>query len=508
MTKHVALYCRLSPRPDGSYEGVDAQERWGRSYAAATWSGVPVEVFADAGISAANGDHRPEFERLRMWVAEGRIAHVWAVEQTRLERREVEWFQLAAELDAAGINEVHTNRDGIVRVRDEVAGIKAVLAAAEVRKLKKRVNDRLAENAAQGRPSGAKPFGYAHGVDGSGNKTYVIVPEQADAIRWAADKVLAGWSLANVAAELRARGLHGAHRVKVKDDGGNVVTDAAGNPVTRPSTLTAGSVRSMITKPTIAGFRVHKGEIVGRGNWPAILDEQTWQACRAKLSAPRVVRRKDGFTYPVTEAHTGNPAGRKYALTGGLARCGVCNAPMVGSLKKLKNGIKKPYLLCHPNRGGKGCAGILLETTEQNVADRLFAELDKPEFLDALTSDDHAQRRDELTTALQAIEGEGGQRAELAKLWAARELTLAEWTAARKELAAEEQRLRAELAAVPPPAMQLDIAAAREAWDDGMTLDEKREFLRMFIARVTIVRAKPGTKGFDENRVQIEWQQR
>ena len=70
------------------------------------------------------------------------------------------WFELAAELDAAGITELHTDRDGVVRVRDEVAGIKAVLAAAEVRKLKRRVNDKLDELAAQGRPAGGRYFGY------------------------------------------------------------------------------------------------------------------------------------------------------------------------------------------------------------------------------------------------------------------------------------------------------------------------------------------------------------
>ena len=61
--------------------------------------------------------------------------------------------------------------------------------------------------------------------------------------------VLAGWSLNSVAAALRDRGLSGAH-------GGS---------------LTAGSVRSMLTKPTIADWRVHGGRIVGRGNWPADL---------------------------------------------------------------------------------------------------------------------------------------------------------------------------------------------------------------------------------------------
>ncbi|HJQ18695.1 MAG TPA: recombinase family protein, partial [Gemmatimonadaceae bacterium] len=205
----VALYCRLSPRPDGSYEGVELQEDWGREYAAQRWPGASVEVFADKGISAANGDHRPEYERLREWINGGRVAHVWAVEQTRLERREIEWFTLAAELDGAGISEIHTNRDGIVRVRDEVASIKAVLAASEVRKLKQRTRDRLDANAKAGQPAGSKPFGYAHAVI-DGVKTYVIVDDQAKAIRQAAEWVLAGWSLANIARELNNQGVKSA----------------------------------------------------------------------------------------------------------------------------------------------------------------------------------------------------------------------------------------------------------------------------------------------------------
>jgi site-specific DNA recombinase len=79
----------------------------------------------------------------------------------------------------------------------------------------------------------------------------------------------------------------------------------------------------MVTNPTVTGHRVHRGRVVGRGCWEPILDEATWQAVKAKLAAPRVVRRKDGFTYPVGSAHVGNPGGRRYVLTGGLARCGA-----------------------------------------------------------------------------------------------------------------------------------------------------------------------------------------
>ena len=367
-----------------------------------------------------------------------------------------------------------------------------MLNAGEIRKLKARINDRLAENAANGTPPGSVPFGYAHGVSDQGAKTYVIVPEQADAIRSAAQMVLAGWSLNRVAAELRERGLAGPHRVKVKTPAGDVLTDDQGRPVTRATALTAGSVRSMLTKPTIAGWRVHGGRTVGRGNWEPILDDDTWQACRARLNGPRTVKRSDGGTYPVTSAHSGY-SGRKYTLTGGLAVCGVCSAPLVGTIKQLKGGKRPsmPYLICHPTRGGRACTGIMLEATERNVADRLFAELDKPEFLEAVAADDHGARREQITAALGASDG---KRAELAAMWAADDLTSAEWQAARRAQAETEQKLRAELASVPPPLARVSIGHARASWPD-MTLDERREFLRLFIERVTISRAKPGTTG-------------
>lgn len=497
MTKHVALVCRLSPRPDGSYEGVDLQEGWGREYAAKAWPGVPIEVFADRGISATNGDNRPEFERFREWVADGKIQHVWAVEQSRLERREVEWFQLAAELDLAGITELHTNRDGIVRVRDEVAGIKAVLNAGEVRKLKKRVNDRLAENAANGLPPGSRPYGYVHGLDAAGNKTYLVVQEQAEVIRHAADMVLSGWSNAAVAAELTKRGLHGAHRVKVKDGSGE----------TRPSTITGSTVKAMLTNPSVAGHRVHQGRVVGTGNWQPILSVDVWEACKAKLEAPRRVKRSDGGSYPIGAAHTGNPTGRRYLTTSGLAVCEVCEAPMIGTLKQLRNakGVRsKPYLLCHPKAGGKGCVGIMLEETERYVVECLFDELDKPEFLASVAADNHSARRDEITAALAGVER---KRNELAQMWASDVLTSAEWQAAKVVQGERETALRAELAAVPPPVVNVDLVGARAGWP-GFTLDEQRKFLRMFIERVTIRKAVPGTKGFDRGRVSVELRKR
>lgn len=482
MTKYVALYCRLSPRPDGSYEGVDLQVKWGRDYAAQAWPGVPVVVFADAGISAANGDHRPRFEALRAAIGRGEVAQLWTVEQTRLERTEVGWFRLAAELDAAGVIELHTNRDGIVRVMDEVAGIKAVVAAGEVRKLKRRLNDRLDEIARDGRPSGGTAsFGYRRGLDADGKKTLIIHEAEATAIRQAAERILAGWSLTRIGNDFAARGLTGV----------------------RGGKFTGQTIRSFITAPAVAGLRMHRGRVVGRGVWEPILDEDAWNAVRDRLAAPRVVERSDGGTYPVRKQAI-RTTGRRYLLTGGVSVCGVCGAQLVATMKQLKAGKVKPYYLCAPRHGGRACIGIMGPEFEQHVVTTLLDELDKPAFRAAIAADEHEARREELNVALRKVEQ---KRRKLAKEWAADDLTDDEWRTARTDMAERERQLRIDLAAVPPPVSHVDPALIREGWD-AMNLDERREIIGLFIERVIVNRATLGRRGFDASRVDIVWRGR
>lgn len=423
---------------------------------------------------------RPRFNALRAAIREGQVAHLWTVEQSRLTRREAEWFELAAELVGADITEVHTRRDGLLPVEDEVSGIRAIMSAAEIRKLRKRVNDRLAENAALGRPAGGSAFGYRHGVNDRGEKTLVQVPDRAEAVRWAAERFLSGWSLEHIAHELRGRGLAGAH-------GGR---------------LTYGSVKSMLSSPVVAGHRVHQGQIVGRGNWEPILDETTWQLCRAKLAEPRRVRRRDGKgEYEVSAAVLGQAPARRYWVASGLSRCGVCKAPLVGTLKQL-HGRSVPYLVCMPHKGGKACVGITLEPAQDEVLERLWKELDKPEFLKAVAADGAAERRGQIVKELEELEG---QRVELAKMWAARQMRQPEWAAARGELDRQEDELRTELAGLPVPKQSMDIDEVREAWPD-LALDEQREFVRMFIERVIVFRVRPGApRRFDGSRIKIVW---
>jgi DNA invertase Pin-like site-specific DNA recombinase len=504
--RYVAIYTRISKDKYGNAETCLDQEARGRGYAERTWPGMPVRVFSDPDLSASRDDvYRPGFEALKEAFQRGEVTQLWAVEQTRLERREIAWFELAMLLDAAGIELLHTHRDGIVRVQDEVAGIKAVLAAAEIRRMKARIADKLDAHAARGLPPGSRGYGYVHGRDDVGERTYRVVPEQAEVLRECAELVLGGWAQESIAKMLRERGLHGAHRVKVRDEHGQVVTDERGNPATRPSEITGATIKRMLTNPTIAGLRVHRGEVVGRGNWEPILDEVTWRQVCARLGGNRTVTTAKGGSYTIGSKHRGKATGRRYLLTGGIAVCGVCGAVLIGSEKQFRNKSRgvytRPYLFCHPRNGGKGCVGILGTETEEFVVAELLDEIKRRRDHELIDDGAAGARRDALTSELAGIDE---QRRELARMWAARQLTGVEWAEARAGLDAEQHRLESELASLPVPEEKRDPTAILADWP-VMTLDERRQVIRDYISTVTIHRAKPGTKGFDSNRVSIEW---
>lgn len=530
--QYVALYLRISKDEGGRGRGVGNQEQWGRAYAAKTWPGIPVRVFVDNDISGASGAYRPAFEDLVAALERGEVAHLWTVEQSRLTRDEITWFQFARTMDAAGIAELHTKREGIVNVGDLVAGITALVSAKERRTMIQRVNDTLATNAGRGLAPGARRFGYLPGVNDRGDKTLLIVEVEAEVIRECAERILAGWSLSSIAADLRKRKcevcpasvrehtMHGPHRMKLRDANHKVITEdgrsmkEGGKPVTRSSTITAMSVKRWMTNPSVAGKRVYRGEIIGEGNWAAILDESTWRAVCAKLAAPHIVQRSDGGEYPVTP--TTRTTGRRYLLTGGTAVCGVCGAPLAAQMKQFRRKLKDgnyvvwkvaPYYGCHPKTGGKGCIGIVGDELEAYVVGRLLDKLDDPAFVAQFTADDYAARRDEIAAALLAIEED---RAELSRAYGLprgdpNKLTMAEWQTARAGLSGEERRLQAELATVQPPMNGIDPRMVRADWDDRMSLDVQRDTVSQYINTVMVRRARPGTVGFDEGRVVIRW---
>lgn len=521
--KVIAIYCRISIDKRGRKEGVAKQEKWGRAYAESTWPGQPVEIFCDNNLSAIDPNViRPDFERLRVWISEGRISEIWCVEQFRFVRRPSEWFLVAEELTAAGIAQIHTNRDGIVIVQDEVAGIKAVLGGGEVRRTKARTADTLKENALQGQPPHAPPAGYRN-TKVRGVRTYEVVEEEWRPRLWAARAVLDGWSVQSAAAELRALGVPGSHRRIIRDeDGDPIIDEETGEEAFRPTVLRHGTLRQWLISPTVAGLRVFQGEIVGRGNWPPLLCEDPYSenayeqalAMRNRLLAhmrqPREVTTKSGKTFKITAAVLEQPrrSGRRYLLTGGKAVCQKCGHSLVAGIKPLGRGAKKnetPYYWCTTTDGGGGCVGIKAEWLEDYVRDEIARHVATDEFAAALRSDPHADRRELIFDELETMSAKRGR---LATLWASESLADEEWGAAKAVLDERESAIRAELVAIPPPppdeSFDPRVLKDPRVWEN-MLLGERRATVDKVIDRVELGKATPPYGKFEPGRVEIFW---
>jgi hypothetical protein len=299
-----------------------------------------------------------------------------------------------------------------------------------------------------------------------GEATLEIVDTEAAVIREAAERILAGWSLVAIARDWNDRDIP-------RRRGGKAWSEK--------------TVRQVVTKPSVAGIRVHKGTS-RRATWAPILGESTWQAVRATLDARWAAQAR-------------GRARRRFLLTGGVATCGRCGAGLIAQQRKY-SGRTVPYYLCpSPTRGGCSRLGVVAEPFEDYVAGMLLDELDKAAMHEALAHDDHEIQRAALMQDLTAVDV---RRADLARRWATGALSGDEWDAAKAGLVAEQTRLSADLAALPPPAVDVDPQVIRAGWE-AMTLDEHRQIIDMFITKVIVAPAKPGARAFDPGRVTVEW---
>jgi DNA invertase Pin-like site-specific DNA recombinase len=210
--KWVAVYVRISQDKTGRAENVATQEKHARKYAASQWPGVPVEVYCDNDLSASDPDvYRPEFERMMNDVRLGRVVQVVSADQERITRRPAVWEEFTVVLGSAGIVETHGYRDGITPVKGSklVGRVKAAVSAEYIEGNKIKLNEKLDELAAQGRPAGSVVFGYKHAQDAEGRKTLEIEEHRAAAIRWARSRCWRGgrWRTLRAVWSTRATGV-------------------------------------------------------------------------------------------------------------------------------------------------------------------------------------------------------------------------------------------------------------------------------------------------------------
>ena len=254
MTRAV-IYARLSRDRDGSQTATARQVADCRKYADA--KGQTVEaVHEDADLSAYTAKvTRPGFEAVLEAVEAGEADVVLSWKLDRLLRRPRDFERLwqparrpAPISPPSPMASTPRNRWPACSCRASCPPSPSWRARTSASARGASTRRRRGPASAAGRASPLR----AH----SGDWT---VPAEADAIREAVDRLLDGGTMYRVAADWNAAGLR---------------TSTGGE-------WNSQKVRSMLRSPRLAGLREHRGEIVGKAVWPAIVDPAKHERLRA-----------------------------------------------------------------------------------------------------------------------------------------------------------------------------------------------------------------------------------
>jgi DNA invertase Pin-like site-specific DNA recombinase len=450
----AGIYVRISQDRAGDELGV-ARQRDDCTKLAEARGWTVGAVFSDDDISAFKGRRRPGYEQLLEQLKAGSIQAVVAWHPDRLHRSPIELERFIDIVESTGAA-VATVQAGELDLSTAAGRMTARIVGAVARHESEHKSERLRrqreQQALQGRPHGGRR---AFGYDRTGSK---IIESEAELICEAHRRVVAGESLRAIATDWNARGM----RSSSGRDWGIV------------------SLRSMLTGPRLAGLRVHRGDVVGAGNWPAIFSREEHDEIRSVLGNPRVHRQ-------------GRPP---ISLLGGMITCGICGTTMHYSTRI--SGTRR--YICGKTPGSSGCGRLAIqaERTEAIVVEVVLRRLDTPALARALDKPKNVKLGD-----VDALER---RLAELADMFGAGDISRAEWIRARDGVEKRLAKARATRDATAGVTVLTDYrepGTLRAAWPE-ITVDQQRAILGAVVDRIVIApAARPGK--FDDTRISINW---
>lgn len=414
-----------------------------------------LEVITDNDISASRYSKkpRPGYARLLELIRTGTVdrAVVYDIDRLLRQPRELEDLIDLCETRNGGF-QLHTVNGEIDLATGSGRFVATVLvgkARMESDDLSRRLRRASDQRAAEGRPHGARAFGYE--PDGM-----TIREAEATLLRAAAADVLDGVSLNAIARRWNDLG---------------VLTPQRGKQ------WSGTVVKAVLTNPRHAGLRIHRGEVIGPAAWPAIIDRPTHDRLVAHLTAerPRTPARRTPFTSLIRDAATGLP----------LDRDVVRGRPTYRGHKR-------------PGREASNVS-IAAEPLEALILEMLFAAVEDERLGEAMGHQAAAEAAPELAPIeddLRALADDFGNG----------RISHAEWSAARVPL---EARLRAAQGAVEAEQRSRPLASVdvdlRERWP-ALEVDQQRAILAAVFESVLIHPAqRKGGPGIERERVEPRW---
>ncbi|MFD9398361.1 recombinase family protein [Streptomyces sp. NPDC060011] len=330
-----------------------------------------------------------------------------------------------------------------------MARIMCAVANKSSRDTSRRVARKHQELASQGKPPGGGYRGYGFTAQG-----HEPIEEEAEILREIAARILgdwAGWtdeqreaidldvgeSLNSIAADLRRRGVP-------------TVTGAAWSD---------RSVRSVVTKPSVAGLREYKDEIVGKAVWDAIVPQERWEQARARLS-----RRNRTVDLTLQRWLTG------------VLRCSRCLRMLHGW-----SGNNGKRYWCPPSVGGCGKTAVKAVFAEDEVARQILELLGQPVVLQRMRMVADTEATDESRAELAQDEE---QLKLMAGMFARREITFPEFQEARKIIETRIKESRALLTSRAPRVLRRLLSSSEDVamgWA-GLTPVDKREVVLSLVS--------------------------
>jgi site-specific DNA recombinase len=463
----AGAYYRISQyRGDGGEApAIERQRQLCRALAERKGWAIVAE-YTDQDVSAYSGKPRPAYERMLAAMESGEVNAVVVLDQDRLVRRmsELESFiELAdarrvALATAEGDTDLSTS-DGRFKAR-----ILGAVARQESEKKSERQRRQQYQAARAGRPQGGqRPYGWQPGG-------IRLEPVEAERLREAARRVLAGESVAKIAREWTQAGVPTANGVEGWD---------------------GSTLRGMLMRGRSAGLREYHGEVVAAGVWEPLWDRETYERLRVVFG--RRGQRKRGRP-------------RKHLLTG-LLVC-ECGYVMTSTTKRVGEQVKRRYI-CAGRTGTKACGGVavLAEPLERFVCDAVITALTTGGKLqDAIEAARVGDSRTvEAAATIQRCEAKLDS---LAADYAEDLMSRAEWLAAREVVDRRLAEARKVLESVAGNGTMLGLpkteAALRQLLDSS-DVDRSRAVLRGVIERIVVHKAARRRWSAPAERIDIDW---
>lgn len=377
---------------------------------------------------------RPKFKQILTAMRDGKMDVLVTWENSRAQRDSEVYVELRKLCEQYNVlwaygGEVHDMRDPADRAK---TAQDAVRAESESDGISIRVSRGVRKRAKRGLWHGPLQYGYKREYDPDTGEVLRQVkdPVTSKVVREIAERLLAGDSVASIVNSLNERGV----------------------PCARSGEWNASKVRHIALNKVVAGLRVHKGQVVGEGQWPAIVTATEHASLTALLTNPARRTNKDGT--------------RVKHLLSGIATCGRCESP-VGRIRA--DGFEA--YACRKSRH----VVRLQARVDEFIQEALLTALEDPGMADLF----RVEQTDDIATAINEAKELRARLESFYRQAALGKISAAGLEAVEAELLplVEQAEERVENAAVPGVLAGLVGPNARQVWA-ALSLVQKRAAIR------------------------------